>query len=143
MYRSYDFLQPERIKPIPKKCLNSFCILGSASGFGIALPMNTLFKFHQQLICSTARKCVPTEPFILHYWPITPLYHLRSFYRLPISHAALPVSAPGSCICFHLPLPEEVADGGVLRGQRAGQERHQALEALPQLLHVLLQGVDV
>lgn len=112
--------------------------------------MNTHFftffiKMHsrQQLSRSTARKCVPTEPFILHYWPITPLCHLRSFHWLPISHAALPVSAPSSCVCFHLPLPEEVADRGVLRGQRAGQERHQAPEALPQLLHVLLQGVDV
>lgn len=44
---------------------------------------------------------------------------------------------------LHLPLPEEVADGGVLGGERAGQERHEAPEGLPQLLHVLLQRVDV
>lgn len=42
-----------------------------------------------------------------------------------------------------LPLPEEVADGGVLCGECAGEERQQAPEALPQLLHVLLQAVDV
>lgn len=36
-----------------------------------------------------------------------------------------------------------MSDGGVLRRKRAGQERHQAPEALPQLLHVLHQAIDV
>lgn len=42
-----------------------------------------------------------------------------------------------------LPLPQQVADGGVLCGQRVGEERHEAPEALSQLLHVLLQAVHV
>lgn len=36
-----------------------------------------------------------------------------------------------------------MADGGILCGQCAGEERHQAPEAFPQLLHTLLQSVDV
>lgn len=55
----------------------------------------------------------------------------------------LPFNTRTGNFCLLLPLPEEVADGGVLCGQCAGQEWHQASEALPQLLHVLLQGVDV
>lgn len=61
--------------------------------------------------------------------------------RLP--DALLVCSAHARPLRLHLPLPEEVSDGGVLRGQGAGEERHQAPETLPQLLHVLLQAVDV
>lgn len=52
-------------------------------------------------------------------------------------------SAHTSAVRLHLPLSEEVADGGVLCRQGAGEEGHQAPEPLPQLLHVLLQAVDV
>lgn len=71
-------------------------------------------------------------------------------------HKQLEAASPGSslallilqclvplCFCFSLPLSEQVADGGVLGGERAGEERQEAPEALPQLLHLLLQGVDV
>ena len=60
------------------------------------------------------------------------------------SASSLPVAAThAGRLGLHLPLPEQVADGGVLHGQGVGQERHQAPEALPQILHVLLQAVDV
>lgn len=52
-------------------------------------------------------------------------------------------SAHARPLRLHLPLPEEVSDGGVLCRQGAGEQWHQAPEALPQLLHVLLQAVDV
>jgi len=51
--------------------------------------------------------------------------------------------APARHLRLALPLPQQVSDGGVLRGQRAGEQGHEAPEALPQLLHVLLQAVDV
>ncbi len=71
--------------------------------------------------------------------------HLRSisFSCTAFLSRSLPVYASTCSLRLHLPLPEQVADGGVLCWQGAGQEWHQAPEALPQLLHVFLQAVDV
>lgn len=55
--------------------------------------------------------------------------------------ASLLGSAP--TLALPLPLPQQVADGAVLGGERAGQQRHEDPEALAQLLHALLQAVDV
>lgn len=65
------------------------------------------------------------------------------FVSIPFLSLPLPVYARTGSLRLHLHLPEQVADGGVLRRQGVGQEGHQAPEALPQLLHVLLQAVDV
>ena len=63
----------------------------------------------------------------------------------PLLHSVAPAcgGGGGGVLRLGLPLPQQVADGGVLCGQRVGEERHEAPEALPQLLHVLLQAVDV